>query len=423
MKREVVPLLGQVLCTSRRPSGRHTSTNRTLYGKLSWSRPNSSGARHPHTGDTQGAQESKYKYLLLVGHCVVSLPPSEQTTSIKMTRYWLVGDMQGRGFDDMRNALCGLVLLATCAAAQTVEGTVVDSATGIGVAAVRVLLLPVTGPASAGYFATTDALGRFVLDGVKTGAYKFSYALPGWSNDPTPPSRQVQINGDGKPVKLEGRMTALPRISGRVVDGNGKGITNAVIEIIGRNDPPVISDATGKFELRLDRGAYILSVLPPTGLKPPDPEPHSDEAPVWTRTFYPGVDRPGAASRIVLRPGSQLSGIEVKLLTVPSHAVRGVLLNPDDTPAPKATITLGEDHARTLRTQTNSDGAFEFPRVADGEWRLAAEVGSDGDKRRATQWIDMTDHELGRRETSAHLSFYGTWSGDRGDTQKIVGAG
>src|SRR5271170_6378192 len=111
----------------------------------------------------------------------------------------------------MRNALCGLVLLATCAAAQTVEGTVVDSVTGNGIAAVRVFLLPVTGPASAGYFATTDALGRFVLDGIQTGAYKFSYALPGWSNDPTPASRQFQINGDGKPVKLEGRMTALPR--------------------------------------------------------------------------------------------------------------------------------------------------------------------------------------------------------------------
>jgi hypothetical protein len=108
------------------------------------------------------------------------------------------------------------MFLTACAAAQTVEGTIVDSLSGNGIAAVHVLLVPVSGPASAGYFPTTDALGRFFLDGVKTGAYKFGYTLPGYSSsDPIPPSRQVEVSGDGKLVKLEGRMTALPRISGR----------------------------------------------------------------------------------------------------------------------------------------------------------------------------------------------------------------
>jgi hypothetical protein len=102
-----------------------------------------------------------------------------------------------------------------------------------------------------------------------------------------------------------------------------------------------------------------------------------------------------------------LSGIAIKLLAVPSHAVRGALLNPDGTPVPKATVTLGADQdstvghtmfrrdpARTLRTETNSDGAFEFPQVAAGQWRLAAEVESGGQKRRATQWIDMAGRDL-----------------------------
>jgi hypothetical protein len=82
----------------------------------------------------------------------------------------------------------------------------------------------------------------------------------------------------------------------------------------------------------------------------------------------------------VLRPGSQLSGIEVKLLTVPSYAVREYFSTPTALLRPRRRSTLGdtryasEPYARTLRTETNSDGTFEFPRVADGEWRLAAEV-------------------------------------------------
>jgi hypothetical protein len=306
----------------------------------------------------------------------------------------------------MRTAFCCLMFLAGCAAAQTVEGIIVDSVTGTGIPAVFVFLQPAVAGDTA-YDATTDARGHFLFDGVKTGAYQFGYTLSGYlSSYP----RQIQVSGGGNPVKLEGRMTAQPRISGRVMDGDGKGIANALLGIIGQNAPPITSDATGKFEMLLEPGTYFLSVLPPTGLKPPDPEPNSDRRLVWARTFYPGVARLEAASKIVLRPGSEVSGIVIRLLAVPSHAVRGVLFNPDGTPAPTATITLGEeqepasghpmfkrDPSRTLRAETNSDGAFEFPQVADGEWRLAAQVDSDesgGQKRRATQWIDMEGHQL-----------------------------
>jgi hypothetical protein len=304
----------------------------------------------------------------------------------------------------MTRVFCSLMLLAACGAAQTVEGTIVNSVTGTGVAAVRVFLMPVS--RQTGHSATTDAVGHFLFKGVQTGTYRFGYMSPGYlSSDPMPPGRQVEISGDGSPVKLEGRMSALPRISGRVVDGDSKGIANALLGIIGRNDPPVTSDAEGKFELRLNPGAYTLSVLPPTGLKPPEPD--GERVLVWTRTFYPGVALLEAASKIVLRPGSELSGIVIKLLAVPSHAVSGVLLNSDGGPVPRATITLGEeqepasghpmfarDPARTLRTETNSDGAFEFPHVAEGEWCLSAKVESGGEKRRATQWIDMAGRDL-----------------------------
>ena len=265
---------------------------------------------------------------------------------------------------------------------------------------------PVSGETD--YSANTDALGHFLFQDVKVGAYRFGYASQGYvASDPLPLGRQVQITEGGKAVTLEGRMTSLPRISGRVLDSNGNAVANARLEVVGRNNPPVSTDAAGNFELRLDPGSWILSVVPPPGLKPPDPEPDSDRVLVWTRTFYPGVALLDAASRIVLRPGSELSGIEIKLLAVPSHAVRGVLLNPDGTPAPKAAITLGEDEgstrahtmfardpARTLRTQTNADGAFEFPQVTDGEWLVAAELENGGEKRRATQWIDMAGREL-----------------------------
>ena len=57
-------------------------------------------------------------------------------------------DVQRKGPDIMRNAFCGLMLLAACAVAQTVDGTGLNSVTQSGIPAVRVPLKPVSGQQS-----------------------------------------------------------------------------------------------------------------------------------------------------------------------------------------------------------------------------------------------------------------------------------
>ena len=59
----------------------------------------------------------------------------------------------------MAKCLYVLVLLAACAVAQTVEGSVFDAATGTAVAGVKVELLKGTTPF---YETTTDGGGRFL---------------------------------------------------------------------------------------------------------------------------------------------------------------------------------------------------------------------------------------------------------------------
>ena len=111
----------------------------------------------------------------------------------------------------------------------------------------------------------------------------------------------------------------------------------------------VTTDASGKFEQHVQPpGRYSVWVTPPAGIKPPKPEPGSDQVRVWTPVYYPGVTLPEAASRIAVHPGDRISGIELKLLAVPAHVVRGMLLNPDGTPAPgrDGALNIDEDPAR-----------------------------------------------------------------------------
>jgi 5-hydroxyisourate hydrolase-like protein (transthyretin family) len=307
----------------------------------------------------------------------------------------------------MSKLLCFLTLWATCATAQTVEGSVIDSATGRGLAGVRVGFLQGTKTI---YDARTDAQGHFGVEGVKDGTYSVRYTAPDyWPSDPGTPapfqanmrlSKQMfQVVAGGNPVKLEAHMTPLPRITGRVVDGRGRGVPDARMELTGLGQSlGSRTDGEGRFDIHqfLLPGVYTLSAAPPPGIKPPDQESGSDRVLNWTRTYYPGVSFPEAASKIILRPGGEVWDIELKLLAVPAHAVRGVLLKADGTPAPKIEITLGEGPRglRDLRAESKSDGTFEIPAVVDGAWSLLAEAESEGADLEALQWIEMAGHDI-----------------------------
>jgi hypothetical protein len=99
------------------------------------------------------------------------------------------------------------------------------------------------------------------------------------------------------------------------------------------------------------------------------------------------------ASKIVVLPGSEVSDIELKLLAVPAHAVRGVVLNPDGTPAPKVAIALAASF-RFASVESKTDGTFEIAGVAEGEWRVSAEAQRGAVKVRATEWISVARHDI-----------------------------
>ena len=292
-----------------------------------------------------------------------------------------------------------------------------DAATGTGVGGVKVELLKGATPF---YETTTDGGGRFLIDNVREGDYAARYQSPDYWLTAGPSDYRLFHVAAGSPVKLEARLMPWSRISGRVVDTRGNAVPNARLELTGSgmvangrtylrtswggggggqlNAPPLEmtfmgnTDSRGKFEVQLMPGAYGLSVVPPPGLKPPDPEPDGP-ALAWIRTYYPGVAGPDGASKVVVLPGGEILDVELKLLAVPAHTVRGVVLNPDGTPAPKVAIALGEA-VRSRTVESKADGTFEFPAVAEGEWRFLAEAQKGALKLRATEWIEVPRHDL-----------------------------
>jgi Carboxypeptidase regulatory-like domain len=132
------------------------------------------------------------------------------------------------------------LLSCLCASAQTVEGTVIDSTYGNGIAGARVEIAT-AGAAligEAAYTAVTDLKGRFRIDNVKVGVYVARYRAPGYlyEGDLTA-GRPFQVVAGGNAVALEGCMIKMAEASGRVIDGRGDSVPNADMEAtqIGRS--------------------------------------------------------------------------------------------------------------------------------------------------------------------------------------------
>ena len=273
--------------------------------------------------------------------------------------------------------------------AGSVEGTVVDDVTGIPLAGVQVDLLR---GAAAAYSSTTDAQGRFSIEDVKAGNYTVRYALTNYL-PPLGSTRALQVTGG--PAKVEGRLTPIRKWSGRVVDGRGNPVLRARVELasLDRLVQTSLTNEEGRFELRpfpLLPGPFTISAVPPPGWRPPDPEPDSDRVLGWSRTYYPGVATSEAALEILPQPGLDVTALELKLLAVPTYALRGILLNPDATPAPNVKVTAGENRATPVASvQSQADGTFEFPHLVNGDWRLSAERESAGVSLRAVEWIEV----------------------------------
>ena len=291
-----------------------------------------------------------------------------------------------------------LLFWTSYAAAQVVQGTVVNSVTGSPIAGVKVDLY---WSGDMAYTTTSDAQGHFLFDHVEDGLYTAGYSSPDyeWADfflAPHGPGR-IQVAA-GNPVTLEAHMMPMGRLTGRVVNALGEPVSKAQLEVIGPGMQVAIpTDADGKFDLHkfLFPGAYTLSAAPPAGLKPPDPDPETGRPMAWTRTWYPGVTDPDAAAKIVLRPGGEMWNIEWKLLAAPAHAVSGVIVKPDGKPAAKVEIAL-DGRSADLRTTSAGDGGFQFPAVVDGQWLLSAEM--DGgtvppQKLRARRPLEMAGHD------------------------------
>src|SRR5262245_47182997 len=180
----------------------------------------------------------------------------------------------------MRSMAC-VLLFAVAAWAQSVEGTIVNTATGRGIPGARVILLRGGERASQPpYSATADSEGRFRIENVKEGSYTPRYSAEHFfAANAIPNGPEFHVVTAASPVRLEGRLAPNAHITGRVLDGRGEPVPNARIDLtLSKAFWAAQTDSQGRFDLDsaiAGLSDYQLSASPPDGWKPPNPDPDS----------------------------------------------------------------------------------------------------------------------------------------------------
>jgi len=256
----------------------------------------------------------------------------------------------------------------------SIEGLVCEVGTCKAITGARVVVT-VFGPQPAKRQTLSDASGRFRFPQLPPAQYQLRVDADNFSLSGFIP---VITLTDGQRVQgLKVEMRALGTISGHAFDENGEPLGAALVEVMTQEPPvpphwmqPIASvetDDRGEFRIAaLDPGEYSVRVTPVTTRSP---------LKAFPATYYPNTTDPGAAPKIVLSSGGEVSNIDLKVPT-PGVKVRGRFVRPTNERhettlmliARNAAVQVPPVPARNMAEGESDE--FEIRGVASGSYYL-----------------------------------------------------
>lgn len=272
----------------------------------------------------------------------------------------------------------------------TIEGRITNRITGEPLPDVKVRLTK-QGRRRATFESTTDGAGFYRITGLTGGDYMAEFATNGFFSSVGPAKLQVSANAA---VERNVRLAPYGSIRGRVLDENGNHAAGIRVEL--NSAFGVRTDENGEFLFdSLGPELFPLLAKPEPKIRIQDGERISA-----VPTYYPSTIDPSQAVLVGTHEGQNVSGIEIRLRTVPVYRVSGVVLDPAGKPQARVRVRLLNRNGPVRRSiggsscgnpdcpridqviptwepevawvESQDDGSFQFPAVQSGEWTLSA---------------------------------------------------
>jgi len=285
--------------------------------------------------------------------------------------------------------------LAASLAAQTasLEGTVVDKTTGQPVSSAHVRLLSASAMAGQSidrvYGALSDRAGHYSIADIQPGLYFVAVDHSGFIGTFNGRSRPAAISlkpGDHlADHKLE--LTPAAHLSGRVVDENGDPMQSVSVQIrpasaAAGNWAVAVSDDRGEFRGTLGPGGYYLLAQPMQRFDSGGEIRNQRGIEPYKPTYYPSTTATADATIVEVKPGEDVSGLEIRLSRGSSvsqqlFSISGQVTGIPEGSAAVVLLSSGDSPSAVNSSQlrpVNPDGTFLFGGLESKYYRVNAQV-------------------------------------------------
>jgi len=273
-----------------------------------------------------------------------------------------------------------------------VTGKVTQALTGAPLVRAHVSLRSF-GPNTKDYGAITTAEGSFSITGVASGTYQATVDQVGFFMPPGTdgrPAVEVVLRAGDKKEDLKLTLAPLGSISGRVVGDEGEPLESARVIVDagqGSNSPAWdIADEKGRFKLvGLRPGRYRVKAYGPSSDMPLPvrPEIRTDGTTEvrYAPTYYGGATEFRGASRVEVKTGVEVAGVEIRMVRAPMVRLSGKLVG---APAEARNVSFmfysRAGSSRGMGPALKKDGTFELWNVDPGKYLLSANWMNAGER-------------------------------------------
>ena len=264
--------------------------------------------------------------------------------------------------------IAALLLLAWCGQGQ-IAGTVRDSASGLPVAGVKIL---VTGARA--QEVQTRETGTFSLDPVPPGRYMVFFRRDNYEDG----HATVEVKPGGATVALEIRPFA--EMEGVVRDEDGEPLEGVSVYVGGLRDS---TDKAGHFHAQdIAGGQYTVTLRLPFELRRKaairDVERGQTFGYGYT-LYYPGVTDPKLASPVTLAPGTRFTNFDIQLKRSPLVEMKGRIPDAPDNAEVELDSSRGLPDGPYNKRKLDAHGGFHFALLEPGDYTLVVHRNRPGD--------------------------------------------
>ena len=297
----------------------------------------------------------------------------------------------------------------------SIKGTVTNAVTGERLRKAFVRLTPASDAANVRP-AVTDEEGRFIFENIQPGNYSLEAEHTGfiegkYGADAGSPVELKLVAGQNL-SDLNIKLMPPSAVSGRLRDDDGDPWTHAHINVFrsvwegGKRqlqgfDSAEVNDA-GEYRVgHLPPGRYYLSADPDASWERRN---RLASAPQLQPTWYPSSLDSSSAAPVVLLPGQELTGAEIRMRRSSVYRIRGKVSGLQGVPAlpgPSPFMTPRLEVSSTPGVGGNSkggllkqDGSFEVEGVAPGTWQLRVEQGFRPVVALGVATVQVDDHDV-----------------------------